>query len=380
MMGMELIRLSMDLLVYMDVDMDTGTMKMYMRMPMQISGTDPLSGESLNENVEIAIFMDGSTMFVYESTIGWFTDPSMEVGDLDDMFAGMNLDELIAWSMELNEQIMDQITIRFAADNDQFEGYYVIEQLMDFDDVMNMMGMFLTPDFFEEMLAFIPEEDLADFDQGEWDMVMRELDGMMDEFMAFLDEMNVDIDMQVVYRSYVDVETLYFSSYTMNMTLGFTADVDLGLFGNFDVSGNFTMNINLDYDPTIVWPVIGDVANLDDILEPIADVFEADALVFDANMLEERVEFVPASDTTSLALELVVEYNAGFNIFVDNHGTRSISLVIEEFDVDEVIAPGRCFVMQAPAGSLDGVVVIFIDGAPLNNVEIAFRLTELPLS
>ena len=373
MMGVELLRLNIDIRMDMDVDLDAGTMMMYMRMPMQITGADPLTGESMDENVEVAVFMDGTTVFVYESTIGWFTDPSMEVGDLDDMFAGMNLDELIAWSMELNEQIMDEITIRFA--DDQVPGYYVIEQFMDLDDIMNMLDAMLTPEFFDSLLAFIPEEDLAGIDQAEWDMVMGELDGMMDELLAMLDELDIEIELEIVYRSYIDVETLTFSNYNMHMVLAFAADLDLGILGELEISGNFTMDLYIDYNPTIVWPVIDEVVGLDEVMDALGIFHEE--MIFSAADLEDRVAMM-FDDANIVVLEIAIDADAAFNVFFVNHGNEAVTLVLYGI-VDTVIQPGQNFVMQIPAGDADDVLIVLEGGDAPVNVEAGFRLTNVPL-
>ena len=373
MMGMELIRLSMDLLVYMDVDMDTGTMKMYMRMPMQISGTDPLSGESLNENVEIAIFMDGSTMFVYESTIGWFTDPSMDMGDMD-IFGDMDIDALMTWFMDINEQVMDEITIQFAAD--QVDGYYVIEQFMDWDDLVNMMDMIFTSEFFEGLLAFMPEEDLA-----ELDLAMAELDEVMDELMEILESADITLDM--VYRSYIDVETLHFHRYLMNMVLDFSIELDIEDMGNVEISGNFVMDLDINYNPTIVWPVIDEVATLDDVLAAL-DIYMTSLTFGEAN-LEERAALM-LTDSAIAVVELEIEDIANFNVFIVNHGSEAVTIALVNNATlanvfVEVLQPGEGFVQQIPAGTLGGEAVLAIEGGGATlNVETGFRLTNYPLS
>jgi len=392
-MGMELLTLNMDIIMDVDMDMDTGSMMMYMRIPMQISGTDPITGESMDENVEVAMFMDGTNIFVYEATIGWFTDPSMDMAaEMSDVFAMMEgMDELMAWSMELNEQIMDQITIEFAAD--QVEGFYVIEQFMNWDDIVNMMDTIFTEDFFESIFAFMSPEDLAMLEAD-----LAELDGMMDELMEELGDLfdAIDFDLEMVFRSYIDVETLEFDIYTMVMNLDFAADLDLGIMGNLDISGSFVIDFEFDYNPNIVWPVIGDVATLDDIIAELDidvdailedDFFEDVAvdvdvmeLVFGENMLENRVAWMINGQTISATLNLVVEYEAGLNVFIVNQGTDAISISVVGLH-DTSIAPGDFFVMQAPAGSLDGGAVIIIDGGgtPID-VETGFRLTHYPLS
>jgi len=389
MMGMELLQLNIDFAIDMDIDLETGAIMMYMRMPMQISGADPLTGEVMDENIEVAVFMDGNTVFVYESTIGWFTDPSMDF-DLDMLgFDLTELEEMTAMFMELNEQVMDQITIQFAADNDQFPGYYVIEQFMDFDDFMNMMDAVFTADFFEEIMAATLQEELAGLDPAEVDMIMAELDEVMDMLAAILDE--VEIDMQMVYRSYIDVDTLEFSRYLMTMTLDFAADLDLGIMGSLDISGSFTMDFDMDYNPTITWPVIGDVATLDDILddmlaefvetEGVVAVFTSVELVLGDADLEERYEgFFNDGETAYGIVELAVEDIANLNVFIVNHGAEAVAIELTGVFA-EVLQPGEAFVIQIPAGTLaaDAFITISGAGAPLN-VETGFRLTNYPLS
>jgi len=384
MMGMELLQLNIDFAIDMDINLETGEMMMYMRMPMQISGADPLTGQPMNENIEVAVFMDGSTMFVYESTIGWFTDPSMDF-DMDMLgFDLTELEEMTAMFMELNEQVMDQITIQFAADNDAFPGYYVIEQFMDFDDFMNMMDAIFTADFFEEIMAATLEEELAGLSPAEVDMIMAELDEVMDMLAAILDE--IEIDMQMVYRSYIDVDTLEFSRYLMTMTLDFAADLDLGIMGSLDISGSFTMDFDMDYNPTITWPVIGDVATLDDIIGGTATFYAIDTtttveLVLGDADLEERYEgFFNDGETTTGFIELMVEDVANLNVFIVNHGAGVVTIALEGVFA-EVLQPGGAFVLQIPAGTLAADAFIVVDGAgaPLD-VETGFRLTNYPLS
>ena len=363
--GMELLRLNADFLIDIDMDIDAGTMMMYMRMPMQISGTDPLTGESLNENTEIAMFMDGANIFVYVSNIGWFTDPSMYVGD-EDLFGDMDLDALMAWSIEFNEQIMDDIIIQFA--DDQVEGYYVIEQFMNFDDFMNMMDALLTSEFFQDiMMASIPGEDLG--------MVIVEFDAMMDMMMEILDDFEIDLEM--VYRSYIDVETLHFQNYIMDMTLAFVGDLDLGILGELELSGNFTMRLDMDYNPTIVWPVIDEYAMLEDILHILLGIYMT-SLTFDEANLEERVALT-FEETAIAVVELAIEEAAGFNVFIVNHGNEAVTIMLVGV-FHEVLQAGQGFVMQVPAGTLGADEVLVIEGAgDTLNVETGFRLTNYPL-
>jgi hypothetical protein len=377
MMGTELLQLNVNFLIDIDMDLDAGTMMMYMRMPMTITGMDPITQTPLDESTEIAMFMDGNRVLVYERGLGWFTDPSMDMADVD-IFAGMDLDELMAWALEINEQIMDEITIQFADDNDQFEGYYVIEQIMDWDDLLNMMGAFLTPELFEDMIAFVPEEELAALDPEELELVMAELDGLMDMLTTLLED--VEVELEMVYRSYIDVETLTFSTYTMNMALDFAVEVDLGI-AMTEISGNFTMNMDVDYNPTFDWPVIDTYLTLDDLLEELMAELLVVVKVFDEDMLEERVAYMIDNGFTAAMLELMVEYDASFNIFIVNHGDEDIAILIDDLGVDVTLAPDSFFVMQAPADSLDGGVLVLIDGVgvPLN-VETGFRLTNYPLS
>jgi hypothetical protein len=370
-MGMEFLQLNADFIMDIDMDLDAGTMMMYMRIPMQISGTDPMTGESMNESIEIAMFMDGATVFVYESTIGWFTDPSMDMGDVD-IFAGMNFDEMMAWGLELNEQIMDEITIQFA--DDQVEGYYVIEQIMNWDDLLNMMDIIFASDIFSDMMAFMPADMMVDLDPQELEMAMAELDDMMDMMLAVLDE--IDVDLEMVYRSYIDVETLNFQTYTMNMTLTFAGDLDLGIAGSMEISGNFTMNMDIDYNPTIVWPVIDEYVTLDDLLGEL-DIYMT-SLTFDQANLEERVAVI-FDDAAVAVVELAVEDIASFNVFIVNHGNEAVTIMLPGAFL-EVLEAGEGFVMQIPAGTLGTDAVLVIEGAwaPLN-VETGFRLTNYPL-
>jgi len=380
MMGVELLQMHIGIHMDMDIDLDAGTMTMYMRMPMVISGTDPLTGQSMDESTEVAVFMDETRMLVYEASLGgWFTDPSMDMADMGDMFALLgDMEEMTAWFMEINEQIMDEITIQFAAD--QVEGFYVIEQFMDWDDVLNMLDMFLTPDFFDAMFAFMPEEDLA-----ELDMVMAELDGVMDELLALLDD--IEIDLQMVYRSYIDVETLEFQNYLMTMDLTFAVEM-----GIFDITGDFTMFLDINYNPTIVWPVIDNVLTLDDIMAAMfEDVVETEAeelaeavatietfdLVLAEENLEERFEGLLGGMTTAV-IELDVADIASFNIFIVNHGTEAVSVTLAGA-VNEMVQPGQSFVVQLPAGAASGDLVVEGGGAPIT-VETGFRLTNYPLN
>ena len=373
-MGSE-VTLDMDIDISVDMDIDAGTMMMYMRMPMTISGTDPMTGESIDENIEVALFMDGTTVFVYESSIGWFTDPSIDMAlaaEMDDVFAVMDdIEELMAWALELNELIMDEITIQFA--DDQVDGYYVIEQFMDWDDMVNMLDMIFTPEFFEVMTAFVPEEDMVDFD-----LAMLEIDELMDELMALLGE--VDIELEMAYRSYIDAETLSFHRYYMDAALTFAFDLDLGIMGNIPVSGDFAIDFMFDYNPTIVWPVIDNVASLDDILETISGSIEVAELTFGTDDLEERIALVFDGDATMAVIAVAIEANANFNVFIVNHGDEAVSIDLPGV-FSEVLQAGQGFVMQIPAGTLDGGTAVVIESAvaPLD-VEVGFRLTEYPLS
>ncbi|MCL2574135.1 MAG: hypothetical protein FWE34_06270 [Defluviitaleaceae bacterium] len=389
-MGMELLRLNMDFVMDMDFDLETGAMMMYMRMPMQISVADPITGEAFDENVEVAVFMDGTTVFVYESTIGWFTDPSMDMSDMDDMLGMMDIEALTAWSLEINELIMDEITIQFA--DDQVDGYYVIEQIMDWDDMVNMLDLFMTPEFFDGMMAFIPEADMV-LIQEDLDMAMLELDGMMDEMLAILEDL--DINFEAVYRSYIDQETLTFSRYLMEMNMDFALDLDLGILGNMDISGSFTMDLDVDYNPTIVWPVIDEVVNLDDLFvdimplpaeleEAVVAIAEIGSLEFGADNLEVRETLPVAGDFAVGIINLLVADIANFNVFIVNHGTDIVHATLASvpslplFDV--YLEPGEGFVLQIPMGTFADIATLVIQssGAPLD-VETGFRLTELPL-
>ena len=362
MMGMELLTLNVDIHMDMDVDLDTGELMMYMRLPMQISGIDPLSGAAMNENLEVAMFMDGTRVLLYESRIGWFTDPSMYLDGVDIM-GGMNLEELeqmTAWFLEINEQIMDDLTIQFAAD--QVAGYYVVETFMDWDDMMNMIGAILTPEFFEGIFAFMPEEDL---DPREIEMAIAEIEGMLN----MLNEI-AEIDLEVVYRSYIDVETLHFQRYLMDMDLTFTAELE-----GIELSGNFTMNFDVDYDPTIVWPVITEVAALEDVLAAFG--IQMTSLEFGQANLEVR-DAVMIDGVSTAIIVMDIEDIANFNVFIVNHGLQAVSIILDGV-FNEVLQPGEGFVMQVPMGTLSGQEILVIDGRAIMNVETGFRLTNMPL-
>ena len=372
--GAELMQISMDMDISIDIDLDTGAMMMYIRMPMTISGMDPITGESMNETVEIAMFMDGTNVFTYVEGLGWFTDPSMDMSADLDMFMGMDLDELMAWSLELNEQIMDEIIIQFA--DEQVEGYYVIEQFMDWDNFVSMIDAMLTPEFFQMMTAFIPEADMA------------ELDGVMDMLATFLDD--ADIELEMVFRSYIDTETLNFRNYTVAITFDLATELDLGFLGSMDIALNLIVDFDINYNPgEIVWPVIDEIRTLEDIMAAMfADMVEpgetvaavTELVVFDENVLEERAVLVLGGGFTSVSIEIAVETYAKFNVFFVNNGNAPVSVSLDGiFDV--VLQGGQTFVKQIPAGAIDGAVSIVVEGngVPLN-VESGFRLTNYPLS
>jgi len=368
--GVELAQFDIDMHIDMDIDLDTGMMMMYMRMPMRIFITDPLTGEITDESIEIAMFMDGESFLLYESTIGaWFTDPSMDMGDMNDIFALMgDMNEMTAWFMEINEQIMDEITIEFA--QDQVDGFYVIEQFMDWDDFMNMIDAFLTPEFFEGMFAFMPEANLA-----ELELAMEELDGLMNEFADLLDQINISLDM--VYRSYINQETLEFETYTMVMNLEFAADLDLGILGQFDISGNFVMDFVVNYNTTISWPVIDEVLTLDEVMAQLLDGVEFFTLEFDADALEERVA-LPLVGMTTAVVELTVVDNANLNVFFANNSSAEVIIMLEGVFF-EILQPGQVFVAQLPAGAVDITSIVIASEAALD-VEAGFRLTNYHLN
>jgi len=369
--GVEIMQMDMD--IAMDIDLDAGTMKMYMRMPVQISITDPETDESIDISTEVAIFMDGATLIVYQSDLGWFTDDSMDLGDMGEMFALISdMEDMTAWFMDINEQIMDEITIQFA--DDQVDGFYVIESFMDWDDMMSMMDMLFTPELFDSMFAFMP--GLDDFD-------VAELYSEMDEMMAMLD--GIDFDLQAVYRSYIDVETLNFERYLMDMTLDFVIDGSLDILSDLDlpadaeITGNFVISFEIDYDPTITWPVIDNVRTLDEIMAELLENIEIIEMTLDADSLEERLAFTFDGDTTAAVATFNIEEDASFNVFIVNHGNEAVSVGL--FGVfTETLQGGEGFVMQVPAGTLDGAAIVFVEGAdgPID-VETGFRLTNYPL-
>jgi len=171
--GMELLQLDMGMDMLVDVDMDAESMMMYIRMPMTITGVDPVTNEALNETLEVAVFMDGANVFVYESTIGWFTDDSMDMGDVDMMWGDM--EELMEWAMGLENMILDMWTLEFV---DAPAGLYAIETVLGMDDLFAMVDAMLSPEFLEGIFAFMPYEDLVLIEAE-----LAELDGLMDELM-----------------------------------------------------------------------------------------------------------------------------------------------------------------------------------------------------
>ena len=384
MMGVQFLQLNMDLHMDMDVDLDTGAIKMYMRMPMQISGVDPTTGESMNEDVEVAVFMDGDTFYVYEATIGWFTDPSMDMADLGDIMGLFDLEELTAGFLELNEQIMDQITIQFA--DDQVDGFYVIEQFLTWEDLAGMMDEIFASDMFADMMNFMPQDDFAGLELTEEELA--EVEAMMEMMAGIMDDMEFELD--AVFRSYINQETLEFEVYGMLMNLDFALEMDLGeeMGGVLEISGSFVIDLDVIYNPTIVWPVIDAVAQLDDILADVVAAEEAEDalavvetfdLVFGEAELEDRIAGTLDQGMTSVIVNLDVADIANFNVFIVNNGSEAVTIALAPA-FNQVLQPGEGFVMQIPAGTLgaDAALIIEGAGAPLN-VETGFRLTNYPL-
>lgn len=351
-----LMQLNMDLDMLFDMDIEADTMTMYIRMPMSISVEDPATGEAFDESVNMVMFMDETGMFTYVEGIGWFTDPSM------DMAAGMgmgNFNEMMQWSLELDEMMLDMMELEFAAV--QPEGYYVIESVMDMDDLMDVIGTIFTSDFFLDIMAFTPEADMS-------------------ELTALLDD--IDIGFEMISRTYIDVETVNIQRYAIDIT--FAMDLDLGILGNLNMSGDMVMVLDVDLEPTIAWPVIDEVISLADIIGDTDELFfnvpvtmDAIELTFGEEDLEERAAWTISDGPNSVLINLVADYDANFNIWIVNHGDADISVMLASvFNV--VIQPGQSFVIQIPAGD---VGAILIDGGTSSiEVETGFRLTNYPLS
>jgi len=276
--------------------------------------------------------------------------------------------DMTEWFLEINEQIMDEITIQFA--EEQAEGFYVIEQFMNWDDVMSMLEMIMTPEFFETMFAFMPEVDAADLE-----IAMADLDEAMAVIASLFEEAEINLDL--VFRSYINQETLEFETYGIDMELDFALNLDLGILGSFDISGEFVMEMVIDYNPTIVWPVIDEVLSLDDIMGSLGGV-ETFELAFGEDALEERVALTLEGMNIAV-VELDVADAANFNVFIANNGDAAITIMIEDADVIVEILPGQVFVTQLAAGAIENADLVIISAAALN-VEAGFRLTASPLN
>ena len=357
--GQLLADVNMEMLIDSDIDLEAGTMRMFMRMPMQLTIVDPLSGAVEDVETEIAVFMDGDTLLVYESNIGvWFTDPSMDMGDLDAMFAIFgDMGDMTDWMMDINEQVLDEITIQFA--DEQVDGFYVIEQFMDWNDLVNMMDAIFAGDMFAEIFAAVPEVDMAEFDA-----IMGELADILEQ---------ADINLDMVFRSYINQETLEFDIYGMVADLDFDINVDLPIIGALELSGSFVIDMVVDYNPTIEWPVIDEVLTLDELWAMLG--ITQHTFEFDASMLEERVSLT-LSDANSAIIELAIVDDYNLNVFVRNNGDDVIVVIIDDTHF-EIVLPGQAFVAQLPSGTAGAGMMIAGDSA--FDAEVGLRLTNNPL-
>jgi len=121
--------------------------------------------------------------------------------------------------------------------------------------------------------------------------------------------------------------------------------------------------------------VIDEIISLEDLLADLGlETFE---LAFGEHNQEERVALT-LSGSTMTFIEIEIDSDANFNVFLVNHGDNDVlASLMSVFDV--IILPGDGFVMQVPAEMLDAAMTLFVHSEAGLNVEAGFRLTNLPL-
>jgi len=338
--GEQILRLEMGMDMSIDVDLETETFLMYIRMPISIAG------EGMAENIEVALFMDGEDVFVYIGGLGWALTPSEDASDFN-----MNMEELTQWALDFEELFYGMFPPEFAAA--QPEGYYVIEMFMAMDDLLNFINMFITPELFGDMT---------------------------DELFALLDDF--DLNFEMISRSYIDRETVTLQRMTVEAAA--SMDLDLGILGTLEVLVYVTGYFDIDYNPQIAWPEIDVVID-----EPDAEEIEAEHLVLllDDKNPEERFALFLESDLNFGVIDFMGHAERNLNVFFVNHGINDVRVSFMNLDSsinifsNVIIAPGSDFTMQIPVEYLAGphnIVEIVTEGSL--NVEIGFRLTNVPLS
>lgn len=212
------------------LDLEEETLKFLLKMPITME--DPLTGEY--EFEVVGIFYDGENFFNFRND-AWVLDrfaPSMDIGSLP---------ALMQWSMDISEYLYTILPVAFA--EEQMEGYYVIDIILGNYEVLNLIDELLTLENIvalgEMMGEEILEEDLV------W--LEEELAFAMDYVVSFMDY----IDLFILFRNYINTETMLLSAFDLDMGLG----IELSFFGtSFNMDMLFNSSFVIDYWSEIVWP------------------------------------------------------------------------------------------------------------------------------
>ncbi|MCL1995798.1 MAG: hypothetical protein FWG63_06300 [Defluviitaleaceae bacterium] len=223
-------------------DLSTNIFKFY----MQMVGAALEVSTGFEETVDIGMFMENETLLLnIDGEWMNFSDPAVAgefatFGDLGPLF-------------ELSEEISaDLYALLPAAFSDvEEDGYYVIDVVINNDNIAEIatafVERFLDPEFIDEFLAVLGTEDLG-LTEEELAIVMEQLPMLMELLES------LDIEFEILYRSFIDTETRNWQRYSFDINA--TVTLDMGFFGvlnvDIDILSNFEV-ISTDPDE-IEWP------------------------------------------------------------------------------------------------------------------------------
>lgn len=227
-----------------EFNLEEDTFTMYIRLPIEIQGTDPLLGEELNESLTVAMFSSQNAFAIYESGSGWLVE---EIEEATNIAMDMDVQSAISFGLQLNEYLFSAMQPTFS--EEQVEGYYVIDIVMYNEDILTLVQSIFSYDFLSEILSLMGDTpELMDEDVVLLQQLLEDL--------IYAVEMLLELaQVTISYTAFINQETGMFSSFRYEIDV--VADIQAGmLLGDINIDALLILDFEVDYETQPTWPTI----------------------------------------------------------------------------------------------------------------------------
>lgn len=234
-----------DLEMVFDVIIDFDMAENIFRMYLEAIGSASDVVNNHEETFNLGMFVENDVLLI--SIDGeWFnfSDPAItgEVPSFDDM------ELLFAMSADLSADIYALLPATFASE--QVPGYYVVDVIINNDNVAEIItGLFeivFGSGVLSDVLGFLGEDEFGGLTEAEIAIVLEEL-AVLEELLS-----EVDIEFEILYRSYIDTETRNWQRYSFD--INFALALDMGFLGTIDVGMELFSNFEIITGSGLEWP------------------------------------------------------------------------------------------------------------------------------